>query len=464
MIDDNLLDEISDQKFRTICEEVIDEMNRLPIPGAVVGVWYEGQEQIAPLGLTNIEHPLPVTADTLFQIGSITKTYLATAVMRLVERGQLVLDQPVHIYLPDLKLADETAAANSWADATMRHLLTHTGGWVGDYFNDFGLGDEALARMVDQVAGLAQLTPLGQVWSYNNAGFYLAGRVLEVVTGQTFEQAMQQLVLDPLGLTNSYFFAHDLITHRFAVGHKVVQGQPKVARPWAIGRAAHPAGGIVSSMKDLLAHGRFHLGDGTTIDGQRLLSSDTLRLMQTPLLPATGSDMTGLAWRVTDVNGTRLIGHGGATNGQKALLRLVPDAQFAVAVLTNSDDGSILSQQIVNLATEQYLGLSLPAAAPLTLPAEQLAPYVGRYESAMTIYELAPADGELILHTTPKGGFPTPDAPPPEPPPPLRAALYDEDRLIVLEEPMKDARGEFLRDENGRITWLRLGGRLQARQ
>jgi CubicO group peptidase (beta-lactamase class C family) len=460
MIDKNMLDTISDPTFRTICEEAINEMDRLPIPGAVVGVWYEDQAQIAPLGLTNIEHPLPVTAATLFQIGSITKTYLATAVMRLVETGQLDLDQAIRTYLPDLKLVDESAATG----VTMRHLLTHTGGWVGDYFNDFGLGDDALARMVDQVAGLDQLTPLGQVWSYNNAGFYLAGRVLELVTGQTFEQAIQQLVLDPLGLTSSYFFAHDLITHRFAVGHKVVAGQPKVARPWAIGRAAHPAGGIVSSMKDLLKYGRFHLGDGLTENGQRLLSPDALRLMQTPLLPASGSDMTGLAWRVTDVNGTRLIGHGGATNGQKALLRLVPQAQFAVAVLTNSDDGGILTQHLVNLATEQYLGLRLPAATPLALPAEQLAPYVGRYESAMTIYELALSDGELILHTTLKGGFPTPDAPPPEPPPPLRAALYDEDRLIVLDEPMKEARGEFLRDENGRIAWLRLGGRLQARQ
>ena len=459
MIDNNLLHTITDQTFRTICEEALNEMNRLPIPGAVVGVWYEGREQIAPLGVTNIEHPLPVTAATLFQIGSITKTYLATAVMRLAETGQLALDQPIRTYLPDLKLADETAAVG----VTMRHLLTHTGGWVGDYFNDFGLGDDALARMVQQVAGLAQLTPLGQVWSYNNAGFYLAGRVLELVTGQTFEQAMQQLLLDPLGLTSSYFFAHDLITHRFAVGHKVVAGQPKVARPWAIGRAAHPAGGIVSSMKDLLAYGRFHLGTGTTADGHRLLSPDTLRLMQTPLLPATGSDMTGLAWRVTDVNGRRLLGHGGATNGQKALLRLVPDAQFAVAVLTNSDDGGILSQQLVNSATEQYLGLRLPAATPLARPAAQLAPYLGRYESAMTIYELVLTDGQLILHTTPKGGFPTPDAPPPEPPPPLRAALYDEDRLIVLEEPLKEARGEFLRDENGRIAWLRLGGRIQAR-
>jgi CubicO group peptidase (beta-lactamase class C family) len=460
MIDKTVLDDIADPKFRSLCEEVVKELNRLPIPGAVVGISLEGQEHIAAFGLTSVEHPLPVTADTLFQIGSITKTYLATAVMRLVETGQLDLDQPVRTYLPDLKLADETAADQ----VTMRHLLTHTGGWVGDYFNDFGIGDDALAQMVAKVAELPQLTPLGQVWSYNNVGFYLAGRVIETITGQPFESAMQALVLDPLGLKHSFFFAHDLITHRFAVGHEVRDKQPQVARPWAIGRAAHPAGGIICSMKDLLRYARFHMGDGTTTNGERLLSPESLALMQTPLFPATGGDMTGLGWRLTDVNGTRLIGHGGATKGQKALLRIVPDHQFAVALLTNSDDGGILSSRTVDAATEQYLGLTLPKAAPLTLPEEKLAAYVGQYESAMTIYDISLDAEGLVLQATFKGGFPTPDAPPPEPPPPLRMALYDEDRLVVLDEPMKDARGEFLRDANNRLTWLRLGGRVHARQ
>ena len=130
MIDKHVLDNITDDKFRPICEEVVNEINRLPIPGAVIGVFHEDKEFIAPFGITSLEHPLPVTEDTLSQIGSITKTYLATAVMRLVETGKLELDKPIRTYLPGLKLADETVAAR----VTMRHLLTHTGGWVGDYF------------------------------------------------------------------------------------------------------------------------------------------------------------------------------------------------------------------------------------------------------------------------------------------------------------------------------------------
>ena len=460
MIDKSVLDTITDPGFRPICELAVNEMNRLPIPGAVVGVLYEDREWIAGFGTTSLEHPLPVTDDTLFQIGSITKTFVATAAMRLVEMGKLELDKPVRAYLPELKLADETVAAQ----VTMRHLLTHTGGWVGDYFSDFGIGDDALTKMVASLAGLEQLTPLGQVYSYNNAGFYIAGRAIEVVTGATFESAMQDLVLDPLGLKMTFFFAHDVISHRFAVGHEVVDKQPKVARPWAVGRAAHPAGGIVCTAADLFRYARFHMGDGTAPDGTRLLSPKSLALMQTPMFPSTGLSMMGLGWRITIVDGTKMIEHSGGTNGQITLLRIVPSAWFAAVAFTNSDEGDPLCVETVGLATRQYAGLTLPEAVPLELPEETLLSYVGKYDAASDVCELYVRDGGLVLQETPKGGFPTPDSPPPQAPPPVRVALYAPDRLIVLDEPMKGARGEFLRNPDGSIAWLRLWSRVHARQ
>ena len=106
MIDKSVLDDIREDKFRSVCARVVDEMNRLPIPGAVVGVLDDDKETIAAFGTTNIEQSLPVSKDTLFQIGSITKTFLATAIMRLVEMGKLALDAPIRSYLPDLVLKD----------------------------------------------------------------------------------------------------------------------------------------------------------------------------------------------------------------------------------------------------------------------------------------------------------------------------------------------------------------------
>src|SRR5439155_3838655 len=243
-------------------DEVIERtMREHPVPGVAVGLIADGEETVQGFGVTNVDHPLPVDGDTLFQIGSITKTVTATALMRLVERGTVSLDVPVRMYLPELRLRDERVAAA----VTLRHLLTHAGGWFGDFFHDTGVGDDALAKYVDRLVDLEQLTPLGAVWAYNNAGFALAGRVLEVITGTTAEEALVDLVLRPLGMANSFFFARDAITHRVAAGHFVYDDGAKVARPWYIPRNAHSIGGIISSARDMLRYARFHLGDGTAL-------------------------------------------------------------------------------------------------------------------------------------------------------------------------------------------------------
>ena len=114
--------------FDAIVDAARAAMEETSTPGVSVGIWYEGEEHVAGLGVTSVENPLDVTPDTLFQIGSITKTFTGTAAMRLVERGELDLDAPVRTYLPQLTLDDADVAAR----VTTRHLLTHTGGWAGE--------------------------------------------------------------------------------------------------------------------------------------------------------------------------------------------------------------------------------------------------------------------------------------------------------------------------------------------
>lgn len=172
-------------------------------PGIAIGIVHGDNDVIAVDGVTNRNHPLEITADTLFQIGSITKTMTATVAMRLVEMGMLNLDEPVRHYLPAFQLQDEATAAA----VTIRQLFTHTAGWVGDYFEDTGSGEDGLASYVANMATLPQQAPLGALWSYNNAAFSLAGRVIEVVTGQPYERTMQELLFDPLGMEMTFFFA-----------------------------------------------------------------------------------------------------------------------------------------------------------------------------------------------------------------------------------------------------------------
>src|SRR3989441_13126523 len=142
--------------------------------------------------------------------------------MRLVERGALDLDAPVRRYLPEFRLRDEDAAKR----ATLRHLVTHPGGWLGDCFADFGKGDDALARYVAAMADLEQLTPIGEVWHYSNSSFAVLGRLVEIATGKTYEAAVRELLFIPLGMSGRFFNRGQGSTHRVAVRAVVVGEQP----------------------------------------------------------------------------------------------------------------------------------------------------------------------------------------------------------------------------------------------
>ena len=450
-----------DPQFQRLLEYAAKEMERLHVPGVAVGILFEGREYVGGLGVTNVDHPLPVDADTLFQIGSTTKTMTATAAMRLVEQGKLDLETPIREYLPDLRMRDEEVTER----VTLRHLFTHTGGWTGDYFEDMGPGDDALAKVVAKIGDLPQWTPLGAVWSYNNSGFYLAGRVIEVVTGKSYENALRELVLEPLGLKHSFFFANEIMTYRFAVGHEVRDEQPVVARPWALPRCAHPAGGVTSSVRDQLRYARFHLGDGTTPDGERLLTPESMQFMQSALAPAGNmAEEVGVSWLRKKVDGVQTVRHGGSTNGQKSAFVLVPARRFAITVLTNADRGGEVNDEVVKYTLQQYLGLSEPEPDLLHLPEEKLTAYVGNYAAALNTLELSVVDGGLLMKMVDHDPFPDKDATPPPPIPPVRLAFWREDQVITLDPPMKASRGDFLRDADGGIAWFRFGGRIHKRE
>ncbi len=463
----------ADALFGHLCDYVQDSMAQAHVPGVALGVHYNGTTRTAGLGVTNLDHPLAVDADTLFQIGSITKTFTSTACLRLVAQGRMALDVPLRRYLPGLRLADEAVAAQ----VTLRHLLTHTGGWAGDYFDDCGPGDEALARIVDRLAQLPQLTPLGSLWAYNNAGFYLAGRLIEVARGQTYEAAMHALVLEPMGLRRSTYFAAEAITQRVAAGHAAIaRGSPDlhVARPWALPRAAHPICGLVASINDLLRYARYHLGHRASgspaikdVDPTGRLSpawDALLTQMHSPQAPAADGELMGLGWFIREIAGVRLLRHSGATNGQAAALWLSPAHAFALVVLTNAAHGGQLHQQAAVWALEHFLGLRQPPSVMLPKVASQPAGYTGRYSAQAADRVVSIEAGSLTLQVFPKGWFPTPNAPADEPLPPVRLAFIGHDQVIALDGPLPGARATFLRDSAGEIVWLRMNGRLHRRE
>ncbi len=452
---------VQNENWDRLGELVAQMMKKTGIPGVCVGILHKGETATAGFGVTNIEHPLPVTDETLFQIGSITKTFTGTAFMRLVESRQVELDATVRTYLPDFKLSDEAAAAQ----VTGRHLLTHMGGWEGDFFRDTGAGDDALARYVADMAGLKQLTPPGVIWSYNNSAFSVAGRIIEVVTGKTYEAALQELVLQPLGLQHSFFDPGDVITHCFAVGHRVGDEGAQVARPWPLRRSAYPAGGLTCDVQDLLRYARFHLEDGCVEGATRLLSAETMAAMRSPQVTVWGKEAWGLSWSVDDTAGARMVSHWGSTNGQVTSLLMVPEHEFALAILTNANRGGTVMYKVTQWVLKQYLGLEMPDPTPIEASMEDLAAYGGLYSRPTADVELGILGGRLVSQWTFRTHFPTEDSPSPPPPPPASLGLCAKDRLLVLDGETKGEKVDILRKPDGSIGWLRTsGGRVYVRQ
>ncbi|MEJ2288876.1 MAG: serine hydrolase [Deinococcales bacterium] len=437
------------------------------IPGVVVGIHADGEDHVLAFGVTSVEHPLPVDEDTLFQIGSTTKTVTATVLMRLVERGQVDLDARVRTYVPELELADPYAAER----VTVRHLLTHTAGWAGDHFVDTGDGDDALAAYVESMATLRQVTPVGELWSYNNAAFVLAGRVVEAAHGASYEQAARTLVLEPLGMTGSFFFPKEVMLHRFAVGHVVGASGTIVARPWPIPRNANAAGGLASSIRDQLRYARFHMGDGRAEDGSRVLEESTLEAMQVPQVAAAVGAQMGLSWHLDDVDGCRIVAHGGATNGQMSSFWMAPGRGFAFTALTNADTGRSALRSLDRWARRRFLGLRETDPELIPMHAEELGAYRGTYVAAIVEdrtgaddrLEVVPEGSGLRVRLVP--GDPSGiSETPPDPPPPFSMHFYEPDRVMITSGPYAGARAEFLRNRDGSVAWLRMGMRLHARQ
>src|SRR5579884_2974283 len=459
------VEEIGQEEITSKLAELAEEFQ---VPGAAVGVYHNGVEHYAVHGVTSIENPLPVDAETLFQFGSTGKTFTAAAIMRLVEQGKIDLDAPVRTYVPELRLKDEVTAQK----VTVLQLLNHSAGWQGDFFEDTGRGDDAVARYVEKMSDLEQVTPLGTQASYNNAAVVLAGRVIERVTGKVYEEAIKELILEPLGLEHTFAFMTEIMTRRFVVGHiNHPDGTTTVVRSWAMPRSVTPAGGWSASVRDQLAWARFHLGDGKGKDGEQVLSKATLDRMKEPTFSLGGSaigDYVGISWLIKDIDGTRLVGHGGSTHGQLSAFQMVPAQDFAVIVLTNSaPNGSQLHGAVVKWALKRFLDVAEPEPEFIELTEDDLAQYTGDYRTIGAILHLTAEDGKLRVK-----GEPTPEAlerlrergeEEPEEQPPLPIGILADDRYVVTDGPAKGMRGYFVRDEDGQVTGINLGGRLATR-
>ena len=378
------------------------------VPAAGVAVLAGGEVVDAAAGLLSTGTGVQATTDSLFQIGSITKVWTATLVLQLVDEGLVALADPVAAHLPGFALADASAART----LTVRQLLSHTAGFEGDVFTDTGRGDDALERYVAQLGDVAQLFPPGRQFSYNNAGYCVLGRLVEVLRGRPFDECLAEHLSTPLGLAHTAGSPYEAIVHRVAVGH--VRPGPEAeqvpAPVWAMARSNAPAGSMLAMRpRDLLAFARMHLEGGRAADGSGVLDAGTVAAMQQPQVQLPDirvmGDAWGLGWELFDSMGTSVIGHDGNTIGQASFLRVLPERGIAVVLLTNGGEPYGLYQDVVGHVLRELAGVEL---RPLPVPPAEPEPvdatrYAGTYSSRMADLVISQDDdGRIWMEMRPK--------------------------------------------------------------
>jgi hypothetical protein len=246
--------------------------------------------------------------------------------------------------------------------------------------------------------------PLGATWSYCNAGFTIAGRVIESLTGRTWDAAMRDLLYTPLGLSHTVTLPEEALLHRAAIGH-VHEGEeePRRAPVWGLPRSVGPAGLIASTVGDVLTFARMHLNGGVAPDETRLLTAESVSAMQDEQasLPDRHSlaDSWGLGWFRLDWNGVHLYGHDGATVGQFAFLRVLPEQNVAVAMLTNGGHARDLYESLVREVFRELAGVEMVTPlSPLSEladsePSSDITPHIGTYRRTSTQVDIYVDDG-----------------------------------------------------------------------
>lgn len=327
-------------------------MERRKIPGAAVSVVHHGKiVKAAGYGMANLELNVPATEHSVFEIGSISKQFCAEAVMMLVADGRIALDDPLRRYLPEVPEA--------WSGITIRHLLTHTSGlrdWEGDsafsYRREYTTS-EFIAFVARHPLDFAP----GSRFAYTNSAFPLLGKVVEKVTGVSYERFVAERIFRPAGMVETYFKHHANIVPNHTGGYvdeggTLVNGEP--LRPVILA----PNGGIMSTATDM-ARWHIALSNGT------LLTPATMAAMLVPVRLNDGSVFSGgIAWFLDEFRGHRFVLHNGSTvAGYSSVVYRYLTDDLSVTILFNIDRWNAVNVLAINVASFFVPGLAMRSLA-----------------------------------------------------------------------------------------------------
>ncbi|WP_033541228.1 serine hydrolase domain-containing protein [Planococcus sp. CAU13] len=338
--------------FSAIEKQINEQMVSQSIPGFSMAI-VQGQEVVYSkgFGVTNKEEGgIPVTENTLFRIGSLSKPLTATAIMVLVDQGILNLDIPIKEYVPFFTLKDQ-AASNK---ITLRMLLSHTAG-LPDGTDIVGSRNlDALKYYIqNDVPQLSLIAPPGLIFSYSNHGFNIAGYVAEFVTEKYFPEFMQEVLFNPIGMSRTVYDPLLAMTFPVALGHERTEKGEKVVRPFYENVANYPSWFAMSTAEDYAKFLLMHLNAGQ-LGNQSLLSASAVNEMQKLQVSRYNLHQLGcgLSFITEEYNGVQTLRHGGAIGTYTSFILAAPEKKMAIVTMSNQDYGIDLAYDIMDKLLE----------------------------------------------------------------------------------------------------------------
>lgn len=385
---------------RQIQYRISELLSEYRIPSAVIGVLHDGEITDFATGVKNLETAEPATPDTIYQCGSMTKTWTALAFMQLVDEGKVGLDDPVRTYLPGFKVADPGVSAT----VTPRHLLNHTNGIEEDYGSP-GEDDDVYERMVANIKAAPQVFPLGSTHGYSAAlGYAILARIMEVIDGKRWDDIMKDRLFNPLGLTSTTSWREEVDQDRAATGHIIrsLEEGPIVSPLGYLPRAFGPGGNVTSTVREVLTMAHVFLNGGKAPDGTQIVSARSLREMMVSRVAIPDPYLFGPYWAlgliVCDWHGETVYATDGSTIGQNARLRILPGVHIALAMLTNGGPRESFYKKVFNEILTDLGAVTVPdLPKPDPTLALDLSRYEGVYERLGARYEVEAEGRKLFL-------------------------------------------------------------------
>ena len=395
-------------------------------PGATVIVVKNGKTVLrSSYGMANAIEKIPMKADDVMRLGSITKQFTAVGIMMLVDEGKISLSDKLSKFIPDYPEAGN--------QITVEHLLTHTSG-VPNYTSnpDFVKNMEKEMSVKEMIATFKnealEFEP-GTRWSYSNSGYFLLGAIIEKVTGVPYAKFVEDRIFVPLKMNNSAYEGYERTKQRHAEGHSKNKDGFEFSRKLSMSQP-YAAGSLISTVDDLATW-------DASISAGALLKAESWKKAFTPYVLKQGEPTNyGYGWSIGQLEGSPMISHGGGINGFSTFALRLPEDKVYVAVLTNADGGLARPEMVASRLAARMIGKTIPEFTAVKLDAATLDQYVGVYKIDEKNRRNFVRDGDKLIMTRTNG-------------PRTELQAYAKDQFFIDEQSL--LRVQFVRNDKNEV-------------